>query len=504
MARDDDRRNVDSAEATLARDIERTWRNWKAFIAEQIDELAAQQADESPEADLTGSGRAAPRKAKLDAATRQQFGGVLEARRQQAQARAEREAREQGKPVPDADQIYAALLQHIMDELDGKIHQTGMALVWYKDALIKFDAASVSAGMTDADYLASGSGNGPTKQQALMLLGLVIVLGGVLVFAIPFFFGSPSSNVAAASAGTARVGQQSAPLWVIDTATVGTVSVPVRMSGAYPLVLCVEEKAVKAAMPGASVVLTSTQAIRRYQVQPNTSNIADLVLADCNASPPALKGAAQLIETRTRTMLSGETLGTITVRGPDLDPQAIPTNQMEVTIDIALPDADGGTLILADGRRWSATRSEKVEGNTRLVYLVPLAQSSQPAGWELPKGAELPDLLAIMLPAPTSRAALLRRVLDVQAGQPMVALRDGEPELQIALTVVLAADAAPIRLLADDLVVLSNGSPLTARWDAPQLMPGEPATIAVRVPLRDRNTMELALAAWRVRVNTTE
>lgn len=501
MARDDDRRNVDSAEATVARDIERTWRNWKAFIAEQLDELVAQQADESPEADLTGSGRANPRKAKLDAATRQQFGGVLEARRQQVQAKAERDAREQGKPIPDADQIYAALLQHIMDELDGKIHPSGMALVWYKDALIKFDAAAVSAGMTDADYLAAGAGNSPTKQQALLLLGLVFVLGIVLVFALPFFFGSPPVKVTA-SASTARVGQQSAPLWTVDLASVGVLTVPVRMLNSYPPVLCVEQTTVKAATPGASVVLTSTQAIRRYQVQAATTNQADLVLADCTVSPPAPKGVAQLIETRTRTMLHGETLNAVLVRGPDLDPEAIPTNQMEVTIEVALPDAGGGTLILADGRRWSATRSEKAEGGTRLVYLVPLAQSSQPAGWELPNGAALPDLLAITLPAPTSRAALLRRVLDVQAGQPTVALRDGEHELLIMLTVALKADAAPIGLLADDLVALSNGSPLAARWDTPQLTPGKSATIAVRVPLHDRDTLEIALASWRVRVTT--
>src|SRR6266508_6242195 len=221
MARDEDRRNVDSAEATLARDIEKTWRHWKAFIAEKQDELAAQHLDESPDADLTGDTRPAPRKAKPDAATRQQFGAVLEARRQQAQAKAEREARELGRPAPDADQIYAALLQHIMDELDGKIHPSGMALVWYKDALIKFDAASVGAGTTDADYLAAGAGNGPTKQQALVLLGLIVVLGVVLVFALPFFFGSSSPNVAAAQGTTARVGQQNTPLWTVDTASVG-------------------------------------------------------------------------------------------------------------------------------------------------------------------------------------------------------------------------------------------------------------------------------------------
>src|SRR5690349_11663280 len=113
IARNDDRRAIDSAEATLARDIERTWRHWKAFIAEKQGELAAQQVDDALDADLTGAARPAPRKAKLDTATRQQFGAVLEARRQQAQAKAERDARTHSKPAPDADQVYAALLKHI-------------------------------------------------------------------------------------------------------------------------------------------------------------------------------------------------------------------------------------------------------------------------------------------------------------------------------------------------------------------------------------------------------
>ncbi len=144
--RTDDRREIDSAEAKIAHDIERTWRHWKGLIAEKQDELAAQQVDDALDADLTGDSRPAPRKARLDQATRQQFGAVLEARRQQAQAKAEQEARQQGRPAPDADQVYAALLARVADELDGKLHLSGMALVWYKDALIKFDAQAVMAG----------------------------------------------------------------------------------------------------------------------------------------------------------------------------------------------------------------------------------------------------------------------------------------------------------------------------------------------------------------------
>ncbi len=500
--RDDDRRAIDSAEATLARDIEKTWRHWKAFIAEKQDELAAQHLDESPDADLTGDTRPAPRKARLDAATRQQFGAVLEARRQQAQAKAEQDARQHSKPAPDADQVYAALLAHIADELDGKVHPSGMALVWYKDALIKFDAQAVMAGTTDADYLAAGAGNGPTKQQIVLLLGVIGIMLVVLYFAVQWAFGSDTPDVAQAM-GMARVGQQSAPLWTADMASIGAVQILAQMTGTYPPVLCITDKVAKAATPGATVVLSSTQAVRRYQVQPGTSaRESDLLLADCGSARAAPKASARLIETRTRRMLGAEALRAVAVRGPDLDPQAIPANQMEVTLEVAIPDGRAGTLILADGRRWAATRSEPISGGTRLVYLVPLAPTSQPAGWELPQGSDLPALLAVNLPAPTSRVALLRRVLDVQATAPAVVSHDGEPELAITLTVTLKADAAPLTLLPADLLAESSGSPVAARWDAPALTPGKPAGVPVRVPLRERDTLELALANWRARVTT--
>jgi len=503
-SRPDDRRAVDGASSTLARDIERIWRNWKAFIAEKQDEIATQQADESPEADLTGGPRATPRKAKLDAATRQQFGAVLEARRQQAQAKAEREAREQSRPAPDADQVYTALLAHIQRELDGQIHPSGMALVWYKDALIKFDAHAIAAGTTDADYLAGGAGAGPTKQQAALVLGALVVLIAALIVAVQWAFAAPPTT-ASTTGDIAHIGQLQTTLWTVDTAEIGRLVVPATMRSGYPLRLCIDEAAGKAATPGTTVVLTSTQAIRRYQVQSVSPNgAADLLLADCGSTPPVTKAAAQLLETRTRAMLASEALRGVTVRGPDVDPQAIPGGQMEITLDVTIPDAGGGTLILADGRRWSATRSMAEDGGTRLIYLVPLATAAQSAGWELPSGTGLAQLLPLTLAAPTSRAALLRRVLEVQASAPTVALRDGAPELALTLTLTLNPDAAPLALQADDLAATTEGSPATPRWDAPALTPGTPATVAVRIPISDRRTLELALAAWRARFTQPE
>jgi hypothetical protein len=233
----------------------------------------------------------------------------------------------------------------------------------------------------------------------------------------------------------------------------------------------------------------------------NVKSEVDLLLADCDSTPAVPKASARLIETQTRLMLAAATLRSISVRGPDLDPQAIPPNQMEVTLDLAFSDAGGGTLVLADGHRWAATRSAATDGGTHLVYLVPLAQAAQPAGWELPQRSELPALLAITLPAPTSRAALLRRLLDVQAAPPASAMRDGEIELAISLTVTLDAQAAPLALLPDDLLVESGGAPLAARWDTLTLTPGRPTTIPVRVPLRTSDPLEIALANWRVRIS---
>lgn len=482
----DDRRAVDSAEATLARDIERTWRSWKAFVAERLDELAAQKTDDAPEADLTGGPRPAPRRARIDGATRQQFGAVLESRRQQAQSRAERAAREQGLPLPDADQVYADLLHHIGDELDGKAHPGGLALVWYKDALLKFDAQALLAGTTDADYLTAGPG-GPTKRQALGLAGLLAGLLLALWFAAQWAFGAP----AAASPSIVWVGQARAQLWGADTAQLGGLVVPATLQAGFPPTLCLPNRP---ALPaGATVVLTGTQAVRRYRLDPGGSaGEADLLLAVCGTPDAPL--AAQLAETQTHQVLGGQLLLRLAVRGPDLDPQAIPADQMEVTLLIGLPDAGAGALILADGRRLAATRSAPAPGGTELVYLAPLAGAAQLAGWELAQAGQLPALLPLTLPAPASRTALLRQALAVQPAGAVVV----DSELVITLTLSYQG-AAPLALEPDDLIAEVGGARLTPRWEPPLLAPGAATTVVARLALRDRAPLEAELAGWRAR-----
>jgi hypothetical protein len=175
---------------------------------------------------------------------------------------------------------------------------------------------------------------------------------------------------------------------------------------------------------------------------------------------------------------------------------------MEVTIDVAIQDASAGTLITADGQRWAATRSEVLEGGTHLIYLVPLAESTQPAGWEISSAGDLPGFLSLQLPAPESRAAILRRVLDVHTGVASIAIHDDVMEATIVLTVTLDTQAAPLTLLPGDLVVERGGAASEARWDPPALTPGQSTTIEVRVPLRTGDTLDIALASWRARLTT--
>jgi hypothetical protein len=83
-----------------------------------------------PEADSTGGPPGAP--GATDGATCQQLGAVLESRRQW-RSPAERAAREQGLPLPDADQVMPTAAPY-WDELDGAAHLGGLALVWLRRA----------------------------------------------------------------------------------------------------------------------------------------------------------------------------------------------------------------------------------------------------------------------------------------------------------------------------------------------------------------------------------
>ncbi|HEU4328918.1 MAG TPA: hypothetical protein VFS21_37620 [Roseiflexaceae bacterium] len=494
---------VDVAAATIGQALAETWRNWVAYVDELRDLHAAQRPADDPAADLTGSGPPPVRRARLDAATRQEFGAILEGRRQTLLADLTRAAQADGRPAPTADQAEAQLLTRLHDELHGRVHRDGLALVFYQGRLMEVNIAALGATTTDADYLAAGARSSPSPWLAGVALVVgVIVIGIAAAILIPLGFGTsvqPGTGVS-----TVRVATGSVETWTVSAVQLGAVvdRAPV-LRGGVPLTLCVADaRPLTLSVP---LVLTSTTAVRQYEVVPADEVVTpDLEVADCAVSPPRVWASALLRQTHTHQRLDTTLLRSVRAQDATTDPDAIPTGQMAVTLEVALPEAETGVLVLADGRRWSASTSTPTDGGTLLTYLVPAAapgqQPAQPAGWELERPGELPALLSLQLPAPEGRAELLRRSLTVDGGAPVVVREDGVVMVSVPLTITLAMEAAPLALRPADLVVTSGGAAVEARWTPPALQLGVPTTVVVRVPFGERRTLELALAAWRARV----
>jgi hypothetical protein len=409
--------------------MERIWRAWKGYIAELRFDVAARTAEEDPEADLTGSGPAPRPRAKIDPALRQEFGGVLETRRRQAQAKAEQDAAAQGKPVPDHEQVYASLLDQIAAELDGRTRADGQARLWYQGQLVEFDARALQAGTSDADYLSDAGEARLTIGIVLRIALLFVVLGGLGYW---LFVTVWPNEGATAQSGTATVlvGRVPVTPWAVTGAQLDGAPLAVTpVAGTLPLRLCVGgelPRAKGAASVASTLVLTGTSAVRRYLVAGPERPDADAALVDCTSTPPKTLRAARLQETRTHTRLEAATLRRIRVRDAALD-ASIPAGQWEVVLEVGVTDAAAGTLILPDGQPLAPSHSEALTGGTRLTYLVPAPSQGGPqaAGWELAGQGALPSLLPVTLPAPEPRAALLRRVLSVEADAPRIALQDG-------------------------------------------------------------------------------
>lgn len=495
-----DAQNVEAAAATLRRDMERVWRAWKGYIAELRFDVAASNAQDDPEADLTGSGPAPRPRARLDAATRQEFGGVLESRRRQAQAQAEQDAAAAGRAVPDPEQVYARLLDQIAAELDGRARSDGQALIWYQGQLVEFDARALQAGTSDADYLSDDGVFRPTALQVgLALLALVVALWAVFWLVLPLWSDGPATAQTASAA--LLVGRVPVTPWAVSAAQLdGAPLALTPVPGSYPLRLCVGGELPRTA---STLVLTGTGAVRRYLVTGPERTEAQAVLLDCADSPPRTLRTARLQETRTRVLLDPATLRRVVVRDASLDAR-IPQGQWEVGVEVGVEDAGAGVLVLPDGQPLAATRSEAIPGGTRLTYLVPAPSQGGPqaAGWELAGQAALPSLLPLTLPAPEPRAALLRRDVAIAAGAPRVAVQDGQRLLTLPLTLTLRAAAEPLALRAEDLAVRLSGSVGEARWTPPTLEVGKSVTVEVRIALDQRSTpIEVALAGWRARLS---
>ena len=493
------------AQAQILRALETTWRNWRAFIAEKKDELTQRQADEAGIDDLTTPINATPaiRKAKLNAATRQELAMILEQRRQAAQRDAEAAARTAGATPPDVEQVMERLVGRIDDELNGRVLANGNALVWFEGQLVEFDYRTVSSGTTDDDYLAaSGVDPAAERKRRMIIVGIAAVfLLGAALLALNAFGGGETPTASGPTLGS--VAAQSAPLWDIQSVAVGGVSDHV--SGAalgYPTLICLTDKQQQALEPGETVVVTGTTSVRSYTLHDSaTATPRDLIVANCGQKPPKLLVSAALQSADMARPLSEGLISQITTTGSDTDPANIPADRMRVDVTVAQANASQGTLILPDGTRWSPASSTAGEKSTVLTYLVPAATSSQIAGWELTEGGTLPGRLTLTIPAPEARAALLRQNLTVSASGADVSTRNGSPILTLSLNVKLAPEAAPITLLPTDLVLKRAGNSRAPEWQPPTLTPGKAVTVRIVIPLQGAgSSMEAALGAWHARV----
>lgn len=489
-----DSRNVREAQAKLAADITRTWRAWRDLITELEDTLPRPEDDDDG---LFGESNRPIRRAKLQAATRRQMEAVIERRRQQAQADAEAEARRAAQPMPDPDTVRAALIQQIRRELNGEVHKQGLALVWWENRLIEFDHRRLLGETSDDAYLAAGLGQrGPSKPVAIAAgVGMLLVFGLLLRVVWGVFFAAPPA--ATTSERLAQVGDQTVPMWDGQQLQVGEQQLKATIRGdAYPLEVCVQPgRDGLVATAGNTVVLTGTTSIRRYVVA--DSGAYDLAVASCDSGETLF--AATLSDVRTSDTLPAGIILAVRVEGADVDPLNIPTNRMRVVLDVATTES--GTLVLADGSRWSATEQQQNERGARLIYLVPASDSPQDGGWEIERsGPGLPGVAALSIPAPTSRLAMLHDRLQVREPQVGSVVRDGTSVPAVTVTLSIA-EGEPITLLREDVQfrAAGGGAAAPAQVDLPTLEAGKPQTMTILIP-EARDDLELVIGTWRARI----
>jgi hypothetical protein len=488
-------RNVREAQAKLAADIARTWRSWRELITELEDALPRTDSDDDG---LFGEDSRPIRRAKLQAAARRQMEAVIERRRQQAQADAEAEARRSAQAMPDPDTVRAALIQQIRRELLGEVHRQGLALVWWENRLIEFDHRRLLTETSDDAYLAAGlTGKGPSRPVAIAAaVGMLLLFVTVLRVLWGVFFASP-----VATTGTervAQVGDQTVAMWDVAQIQIGGQQLEATVrTRLYPLDVCVRPgREAIAASPGATLVLTGTTSVRRYTVATGGGDY-DLVVTSCDGA--ALQIKATLADARTSDALPTGVIQAVRVEGADVDPQNIPPDRMRVIIDVATTDS--GTLILADGSRWSPSEQQPSQGGMRLIYLVPARDSGQDAGWEVVRAvAGVPQIAALSIPAPTSRLAMLRDRLLVREPQIGRVLRDGAPTAALTVTLSLT-EGEPITLLRGDVLFHIDGAsnPVPAQVDLPILEAGKPQTVTIPLP-ESRSALEVVIGIWRARI----
>lgn len=457
--------DIANEQAKILATYERTWRQWRDFIREQK-EAFERQKNEGAGFDAFGmpleGTSLQPFKANLPADVRAEFVRVLELRRQETQRKAEEQARTNGLPAPDRDLTYEQVLNHIENELMGTVSKNGHAIVWYNGTLVTFNHHRVASQTNDADYKAAGA-SGDQDQRMQMIKGIAVVVAILLVGGFLFFRSSGVAPTVQAEAPQLLVAGTPVPFWdTTEIAVAGRAfAVPFARPG-YPLQVCIPAKTERAFVPEATVMLTGTQSVRSYELVSLEAARADLILSNCEQSPPKAVAKGLLQEAHTSTQLDPNLLRSVSVRGADSDPVRIPQDRMLVTLVLDPQLSERGTLILEDGSRFAPTSSETAD-HTTLTYLVPLSPFPQAVGLEFLEMDHLPAILAFTLPAPTSHAQLLREVLQIDSEEPEVIEVNGGVGLQIPLVIKNASDEA-IAVRSNDPICRQGNTTLVAQW----------------------------------------
>lgn len=496
------------AEAALIADAEKTWRDWKAYIKEQRLTLQQRQRDARGATldDLTGAPADAHSghfEAAIPAARRREFASVLEQRRRKLQADMEADALKEGTPHPDADEVLDRLLTQIEGELDGKIHPKGYALIWTRGTLHEFDASTVTSASHDDDYLRLRKRQKLTPQQQILIGVGVLVALVALWFLWGIVFPAPAATQSTVTPKL-RVGEEEFTPLGASSVKIGGHPLPdAQVRPGYPLFMCVPEKLRSALVPGATVEISSSDNLRVYQVNAEgDGQPGDLLFARCEeGKEPVIGATAYLQTTQTRRYLEGDLLESIAVWKPEIDPQAIPSNQARVDL-VLRGEGRRGSLKLGTAPGRAPIRTESSEGTTRLIYLVPAAAHPRQAAWQQASDEEeqgMPWLLPLTLPVAEGRQAWLREHLRVSMAQALVTTyHDGQVEIVLDLTLVSDLEE-PLQLQTGDLHLSQAGAEVV--WEPPELQTGAPTETHIQALGTFSAPLDIDLGTWFARVN---
>jgi len=506
-----DRKQARAAQATLVAAVERAWRDWRAFVNEKLAILQQKKQDVTVVDDLmTPESGAGSEVVKADIAqhTRRTMEQVLESRRRAYQRDAEEEARLNGYEPPDSDEVMERLLHHIKDELNGKVHERGFALVWYEGQLVEFNHSAVTHGTSEDDYVVAKGGIASPKTK-----GIIAAVGGGVVFLIIVFFGLNAlfSGPAPTAQGTpvASIQGTTHEFWGVQRTMLNEIVAdePPHRQG-YPLYLCLSAAQQEAMQPNDTLIVTGTTSVRTYRVNASLDDRPqDVILADCRAQPASRLTGAQVEETHTSDPLDTTMVRSLITWDAAVAPDRIPQNQMRVVLTIEDPQADG-VLVMVDGTRYSPSSQTPTDdgSGTTISYQVPSISAAQPAGWEQRNEGVLPHVLNLTLPPPLSRQTYLAQHTRVVVTEADIVEQDQRPYLQVALTIQNESEEA-IDLMRTDIQIAEWDDGLSTRgldlsWEPPALLPGEETIVNIVTPIDEQTTspVQVVYGTWQARI----